>query len=123
MLWSLGNLFFGTQGRFGHDKMQPGYGLLARMVLKDAAIDRIELLAIRINNRLQDYQPRACDRADAERVLAGMAKHYLPEAVAEAARAEGREPTNPYFHVDERGIGILRLTAAEAPASARSSGH
>jgi poly-gamma-glutamate capsule biosynthesis protein CapA/YwtB (metallophosphatase superfamily) len=69
VLWGLGNLFFGTPGRFGHDKWQPGYGQLARMVLRDGAIQRIEIVPIRINNRLQDYQPRPCTRSEARRVL------------------------------------------------------
>jgi len=70
VLWGLGNLFFGTPGRFGHDKMQPGYGLLARMVLKDGEFDRFELIPIMLNNRLVKFQPRMCTVDEAEAVLA-----------------------------------------------------
>jgi len=109
LLWGLGNLFFGTQGRFGHDKMQPGYGLLARMVLKDAAIDRIELLPIRINNRLQDYQPRPCHRTEARRVLHTLAREGVP--LDRHGKAEGHKEAvaNPYFSIDASGVGVLRV--------------
>jgi len=69
VLWGLGNLFFGTPGRFGHDKMQPGYGLLARMVLKGKTIDRFEIVPIMLNNRLVKFQPRLCTVDESERVL------------------------------------------------------
>jgi len=70
VLWGLGNLFFGTPGRFGHDKLQPGYGLLARMVLKDGKLDRFEIVPIMLNNRLVKFQPRMCSVDEAEGVLA-----------------------------------------------------
>jgi poly-gamma-glutamate capsule biosynthesis protein CapA/YwtB (metallophosphatase superfamily) len=74
VLWGLGNLFFGSPGRFGHDKMQPGYGLIARMVVKGKKIDRFEIVPIMLNNRLVEYQPRLCTVDEAERVLATLFK-------------------------------------------------
>jgi poly-gamma-glutamate synthesis protein (capsule biosynthesis protein) len=109
VLWGLGNLFFGTQGRFGHDKMQPGYGLLARMVLEGGSIDRFELIPIRINNRLQDYQPRPCTRSDAEGLLRLLARQGVTQELRDEAREAGTEPINEFFHVDDRGVGILRV--------------
>jgi hypothetical protein len=50
--------------------MQPGYGLLARMVLKDGQLDRFELIPIMLNNRLVKFQPRMCTVDEAETVLA-----------------------------------------------------
>ncbi|MCP4867329.1 MAG: CapA family protein [Proteobacteria bacterium] len=120
VLWSLGNLFFGTQGRFGHDKMQPGYGLLARMVIKDKAIDRIELMPMRINNRLQDYQPRPMERTEADAVLIGLARRYAPKNVRVEARDAGVPVENPYFSIDERGVGVFR--AAKPKAKAKQPG-
>lgn len=74
VIWGLGNFLFGSPGRFGHDKMQPGYGLLARMVVAEGAIRRFELVPIMLNNRLLDYQPRPCTRGEAERVLLDLAR-------------------------------------------------
>ncbi len=90
ILWGLGNFLFGTQGRFGHDKMQPGYGLLARMVFAEGEMDRIELIPMRINNRLQDYQPKPCGRLEAKQVMRLMAK-------------------DDSFAIDESGVGVIRV--------------
>ena len=73
VLWGLGNLFFGTPGRFGHDKMQPGHGLLARMVIRNGEIQRFELVPIMLNNRLVKFQPRLCTVDESRRVLASLA--------------------------------------------------
>lgn len=97
VLWGLGNFQFGTPGRFGHDKMQPGYGLLARMVLSGGKIRRIEIVPLRINNRLQDYQPKPCQKTEARRVL---------DAYAARAGSELR-------YVD--GVGVLDLPRGDAP--------
>ena len=72
VLWGLGNLLFGTPGRFGHDKMQPGYGLIARLVVKNGEADRIEIIPIMVNNRLVDFQPRVCSVEEANGVLRGL---------------------------------------------------
>ena len=72
LIWGLGNLFFGTPGRFGHDKMQPGYGLLARLVIKNGGLDRIEIVPIMLNNRLVEFQPRLCTIDESEEVLQGL---------------------------------------------------
>lgn len=74
VLWGIGNLFFGSPGRFGHDKMQPGYGLLVRMVLRGKKLDRFEIVPIMLNNRLVKYQPRLCTVDEAERVLSTLFK-------------------------------------------------
>jgi len=121
MLWGLGNLFFGTEGRFGHDKMQPGYGLLARMVVKDARIDRFELIPIKINNRLLDYQPRPCTRTEAEQVLRFYARQGVPERVCMAAREDAEEVVNEFFHLDDRGVGILRVPSVPLDPRAATS--
>ena len=96
-MWGLGNLFFGTPGRFGHDKMQPGYGLLARMVLKDGAIDRFELVPIMLNNRLVEFQPRLCTVEESRKVL------------GELAQLGGAEV------VFDGGVGIFRAEAPDHP--------
>lgn len=85
VLWGLGNFMFGTPGRFGHDKLQPGYGLLARMVVSRGVIRRFEIVPIRINNRIQDYQPKPCTRGEAERVL----RHYARLGGAEVRFVDG----------------------------------
>jgi poly-gamma-glutamate capsule biosynthesis protein CapA/YwtB (metallophosphatase superfamily) len=74
VLWSLGNTAFGTAGRFGHDKHQPGYGLLGRLVIAGGAIDRFEILPLRINNRLNNWQPRPMPVSEAHRKLKEFAK-------------------------------------------------
>jgi poly-gamma-glutamate capsule biosynthesis protein CapA/YwtB (metallophosphatase superfamily) len=68
-VWGLGNFLFGTPGRFGHDKMQPGYGLLVRLVVKDQTLNRLELIPIMLNNRLTEFQPRLCTVSESEEVL------------------------------------------------------
>jgi len=97
VLWGLGNFLFGTPGRFGHDKLQPGYGLLARMVVAGGEIDRFEIVPIRINNRIQDYQPRPCPRAEARRVLQHFARRGGAEIrfVEGVAVLEGKGPEEP----------------------------
>jgi len=100
VLFGLGNFQFGTPGRFGHDKKQPGYGLLARMVLSGGAIRRIELVPIRINNRLQNYQPKPCQRTEARQVL---------DAFAARGGADIR-------YVD--GVGVIDVPKEASPAEA-----
>ncbi len=67
--WSLGNLVFGTPGRFGDDKYGEGWGLLLRMVLKDGAIDRFEFVPMEINNRINDYQPHPLTASRSREIL------------------------------------------------------
>ena len=67
--WSLGNLVFGTPGRFGADKYGEGWGLLMRMVLKGGAIDRYEFVPMQINNRINDYQPHPLTASRSREVL------------------------------------------------------
>lgn len=87
--WSLGNLVFGTPGRFGMDKYGEGYGLVLRMVIRDGAIDRYEFIPMQINNRINDYQPYPLTASRARELLKGFAN---------------REGINIRF---SKGIGIL----------------
>ncbi len=73
VVWSLGNMVFGSPGRFGANKFGEGFGMLCRMVVKDGAIDRFELIPMQINNRLNKYQPTPISRAQARRVMRGYA--------------------------------------------------
>ena len=108
VLWGLGNFLFGTPGRFGHDKLQPGYGLLSRMVVAHGKIVRFEIVPIRINNRIQDYQPRPCGRSEARRVL----RHFAREGGSEIRFVDG--------------VGVLDVPDPEAAPRAappEPSGH
>ena len=49
--------------------MQPGYGLLVRLVVKNQALDRLELIPIMLNNRLTEFQPRLCTISESEELL------------------------------------------------------
>ncbi len=64
--WGLGNAAFGTRGRFGEE---PGYGLVARLVVAGGAIVRLELVPIRVNNRRVDYRVEPCPLQEADEVL------------------------------------------------------
>jgi poly-gamma-glutamate capsule biosynthesis protein CapA/YwtB (metallophosphatase superfamily) len=101
VLWGLGNFLFGTPGRFGHDKLQPGYGLLTRMVVVEGQIDRFEIVPLRINNRIQDYQPKPCGRSEAERVL----RHFARDGGSELRFVQG--------------VGVLDATPATPEPEAR----
>jgi poly-gamma-glutamate capsule biosynthesis protein CapA/YwtB (metallophosphatase superfamily) len=67
--WSLGNLVFGTPGRFGPDKYGEGWGLLMRMVIKDKRIVRYEFVPMQINNRINEYQPHPLTASRSREVL------------------------------------------------------
>jgi len=103
VIWSLGNTAFGTAGRFGHDKHQPGYGLLCRMVVANGRIDRFELLPLRINNRLNDYQPRPMPVSEAH------------DKLKEFASSEGGKVTL------ERGVATLKVGERKNPKPALGS--
>lgn len=70
VVWGLGNLAFGSSGRFGEDD---GYGLLARLVLSEGAMDRVELLLIETNPRKTAYRSRPATLRVLDEVYADLA--------------------------------------------------
>ena len=76
-VWGLGNLAFGSSGRFGGD----GYGLVARMVLADGVLQRIELLVIETDPARTGYQSRPARLGDARRVLGDLVTQGPSELV------------------------------------------
>lgn len=91
VVWSVGNAAFGTVGRFGFEGEEPieGYGLLARLVISGGAVDRWELLPIRVNNHLVEFRA-----VPATEEVAG-------EVLQELAAREGTE-----IEV-EGGVGVM----------------
>lgn len=71
VLFSLGNLAFGTRGRFSEEF--PGYGLIAKTAIDQDGLKRIEFHCTFVDNRrLSDFQPRLCtdeEAHDATRLL------------------------------------------------------
>ena len=70
MLWSLGNLTFGTPGRW--DEQFPGYGLVASTRFGADGLDRIELRCIVTDNSLVSFQPTPCPADEASEVLGAL---------------------------------------------------
>lgn len=104
VIWSLGNLVFGSPGRFGPDKYGEGYGLLCRMVIRGGVIDRFELVAMQINNRLNGYQPEPLTRAEARRVM------------RDFARREGSP-----VRFTETGVAVFDVAANRPPAPRKAA--
>jgi len=74
ILYSLGNFTFGTGGRF--PKGEQGYGLIARYVLCDGAIESIELDLIGTNNKIVRFRPSIIGEAEAHRVMEALMEPY-----------------------------------------------
>jgi len=65
--YSIGNLAFGTPGRF--TEQVPGYGIVLRTELGEAGFQALEAQCIRTDNSEVHFQPRPCEASDAEEVL------------------------------------------------------
>ncbi len=98
--WSLGNLVFGTPGRFGDDKYGEGWGLVMRMVIRDGAIDRFEFVPMQINNRINDYQPHPLTASRSREVLRMFAQREgTPLRLVDGVGVlDAKPPTTPLRH-------------------------
>ena len=79
--YSIGNLVFGTPGRFTEEF--PGYGIILRTEVGAEGFQAIEANCIQTDNKRVKFQPRPCEGEEAERVLKG----FLPGAVIEGNKA------------------------------------
>jgi poly-gamma-glutamate synthesis protein (capsule biosynthesis protein) len=61
IVYSLGNFTFGTPGRF--DKLDPELrrSWLARITVRDARVETIDLVPLEVDNDLVRYRPRIAD--------------------------------------------------------------
>jgi poly-gamma-glutamate capsule biosynthesis protein CapA/YwtB (metallophosphatase superfamily) len=75
VLYSLGNLTFGTKGRF--TEQEPGYGLIARTTFTADGLLGVDLTCIATDNKLIHFQPRLCSDRQARQVLAGLGPDVL----------------------------------------------
>ncbi len=66
ILWNLGNTLFGTDGRF---KKGQGQGLLARLVVAEKRIARVEVRALAVDNEQTGYQPHPLPEDEARALL------------------------------------------------------
>jgi poly-gamma-glutamate synthesis protein (capsule biosynthesis protein) len=72
VLYSLGNLAFGTPGRFDRGE---GYGLIARTAFGgDGSID-VRLTCIVTDNEQVSFQPEPCTAAEAEGLFGRLGPH------------------------------------------------
>ncbi len=76
VLYSLGNLAFGTPGRFDAGQ---GYGLVARTSLLADGSFEFRLACLVADNEQVEYQPEPCVSAEADRVFAGLGPHVRVE--------------------------------------------
>ncbi len=72
--FSIGNLVFGTEGRFTDEF--PGYGIVLRTELGAAGFQAVEASCIRTDNRKIAYQPLPCEGEEAAAILGA----FLPGA-------------------------------------------
>ena len=70
VVYSLGNLVFGTLGRFTQDF--PGFGLVVTSRLGPDGFDSLVIRCIQTNNESVDFQPRPCTSPQAQEVLGGL---------------------------------------------------
>jgi len=70
VLYGLGNAAFGSRGRFERGE---GVGLVARLVTAGGAVQRIELIAVRTDNRRVDFATAAMGPRESARVLQRLA--------------------------------------------------
>ncbi len=70
ILWNLGNGLFGTEGRF---KKGQGQSLLARLVVADGKLKRLELLGLFVDNKKTGYQPRALEPEQSQLFIRSLA--------------------------------------------------
>ena len=67
IVYSLGNLAFGTPGRFSAEA--PGFGVVLRTEVGREGVQAIEAQCIRTDNAEVRFQPRPCAGEEAQRVL------------------------------------------------------
>lgn len=77
VLYSLGNLAFGTPGRFRADA--EGYGLIARTSFEANGRMEIRLACIVTDNEIVEFQPEPCATAEARRLFARLGSAVLIE--------------------------------------------
>jgi hypothetical protein len=76
VLYSLGNLVFGTPGRFDGGE---GYGLVARTLLGPSDAIEIRLSCIVTDNDQVAFQPDTCAPAEAEGLFSRLGPHLRVE--------------------------------------------
>jgi len=112
VLYSLGNLTFGTKGRF--TEQEPGYGLIARTTFTANDFLEIELTCIATDNKLIHFQPRLCSDRQTQKVLARLGPAVLTRRsgplTSWSARMLARRPV----------VGHIPV-AREAPSPSRSA--
>jgi len=112
VLYSLGNLTFGTKGRF--TEQEPGYGLIARTTFTANDFLEIELTCIATDNKLIHFQPRLCSDRQTQQVLARLGPAVLTRRsgplTSWSARMLARRPV----------VGHIPV-AREAPSPSRSA--
>jgi poly-gamma-glutamate capsule biosynthesis protein CapA/YwtB (metallophosphatase superfamily) len=96
ILYSLGNFVFNTPGR---DWFR--YGMVARLLIENKKIDRIELLPIITQNRIVKFRPRPATG----RKLTKFFKKLIPASAKRGAKIERHG-----------NIGVLKLSEVAAPS-------